>query len=122
RVPERACLDLLPFLNGMEQDFRVDLLLDLVRGLTAKRVIVVGSELGWRLLAVYGRQLSAQTSLGAYVPSAENDRGQTGPGPAAAEFQECFAPPDWALVETSALAERLGGPEAPATGPAPTVA
>jgi hypothetical protein len=59
------------------------------------------------LLAVYGRQLSAQTSLGAYVPSAENDPGQAGPGPAAAEFQQSFAHLDWALVETPALAERL---------------
>jgi hypothetical protein len=106
-VPESAYLDLLPFLDGMEQDFRVDLLLDLVRGLTAKRVVVVDGELGWMLLAVYGRQLSAQTSLGAYVPSAENDPGQAGPGPAAAEFQQSFAHLDWALVETPALAERL---------------
>jgi hypothetical protein len=106
-VPETAYLDLLPFLNGMERDFRVDLLLDLVRGLTAKRVIVMGSELGWGLLAAYGRQLSAQASLGAYLPSAENDPGQTEPGPAASEFQQSFAHLDWALVATPALAERL---------------
>jgi hypothetical protein len=106
-VPENDSLDLLPFLNGMEPDFRVDLLLDLVRGLTAKRVIVVGSELGWRLLTVYGRQLSAQASLGAFVPSAENDPGRPGPSPTAAEFQRSFAHLDWTLVETPALAERL---------------
>jgi hypothetical protein len=106
-VPENDYLDLLPFLNGMEPDFRVDLLLDLVRGLTAKRVIIVGSELGWRLLTVYGRQLSAQASLGAFVPSAENDPGRAGPSPTAAEFQGSFAHLDWALVETPALGERL---------------
>lgn len=106
-VPGAACLDLLPFLNGMERDFRVDLLLDLVRGLTPKRVIVMSSELGWSLLAAYGRQLSAQASLGAYLASAENDPGQTGPSPSAAEFQQSFAHLDWALVETPALAERL---------------
>jgi hypothetical protein len=106
-VPETSYLDLLPFLNGMEPDFRVDLLLDLVRGLTARRVVVVGGELGWRLLSVYGRQLSAQASLGAYVPSPASDPGQTEPGPAAAEFQQSFANLDWALVETPAVAERL---------------
>ena len=106
-VPENNYLDLLPFVNGMEPDFRVDLLLDLVRGLTAKRVIVLGSELGWRLLTVYGRQLSAQASLGAFVPSAENDPGRAGPRPTAAEFQGSFAHLDWVLVETPALAERL---------------
>jgi hypothetical protein len=106
-VRENEYLDLLPFLNGMEPDFRVDLLLDLVRGLTAKRVIVMGSELGWRLLTVYGRQLSAQASLGAFVPSAENDPGRPGLSPTAAEFQRSFAHLDWALVETPALAERL---------------
>jgi hypothetical protein len=91
----------------MEQDFRIDLLLDLVRGLAAELVVVVGSELGWGLLATYGRQLSAQASLGAYVPSAEDDPTQTGPGPAAREFQQCFARLDWVLVDTEALAKGL---------------
>ncbi len=107
RAPEKAYLDLLPFLDGMEQDFRLDLLLDLVRGLTAERIVVVGSELGWGLLATYGRQLSAQSSLVAYVPSEEDDPEQTGPGPAVREFQQCFAHLDWALVETEALAKDL---------------
>ena len=107
RAPENAYLDLLPFLGGMEQDFRIDLLLDLVRGLAAELVVVVGSELGWGLLATYGRQLSAQASLGAYVPSAEDDPTQTGPGPAAREFQQCFAHLDWALLDTEALAKGL---------------
>ncbi len=106
-VPEASYLELLPFLNGLEQDFRVDLLLDLVRGLTANRIIVLGSELGWRLLSAYGRQLSAQASLGAYIPSPENDSGPNEPGPAAAEFQQSFAHLDWALVETPAVVERL---------------
>jgi hypothetical protein len=107
RAPEKAYLELLPFVDGMEQDFRVDLLLDLVRGLTAERIVVVGSELGWGLLSTYGRQLSAGSSLVAYVPSAEDDPEQTGSGPAVREFQQCFAHLDWALVETEALAKEL---------------
>jgi hypothetical protein len=107
RVPEKAYLDLLPFLDGMEQGFRLDLLLDLVRGLTPERIVVVGSELGWKLLATYGRQLSARASLGAYVPSAEGGTGRTGRGPASREFQQCFAHLDWALVANEALANEL---------------
>jgi hypothetical protein len=107
RAPEEAYLNLLPFLNGMEQDFRLDLLLDLVRGLTAERIVVVGSELGWGLLATYGRQLSAQASLGAYVPSPDGYQEQTGPGPAIREVQQCFSLLDWALVDTEAVAKEL---------------
>jgi hypothetical protein len=107
KAPEKAYLDLLPFLEGMERGFRLDLLLDLVRGVTAERIVVVGSELGWGLLATYGRQLSARASLVAYVPSAESDPERTGPGPAVREFQQCFAHLDWALVETEALAKEL---------------
>lgn len=106
-TPENAYFDLLPFLDGMEQGFRLDLLLDLVRGLTAERIVVVGSELGWGLLAKYGRQLSARASLGAVVPAAEDDPERTRPGPAALEFQQCFAHLDWALVDTEALVEEL---------------
>ncbi len=106
RAPEKAYLDLLPFLDGMADDFRVDLLLDLVRGLTAERIVVVGSELGWELLATYGRQLSGQASLGAFLPSANGNPEQTRSGRAVLRLQEYFAHLDWALVDT-ALAERL---------------
>jgi hypothetical protein len=116
RAPKDAYLDLLPFLDGMEQDFRLDLLLDLVRGLTAERIIVVGSKLGWQLLAAYGRQLSARASLGAYVPSTEGGLGlrqrprlprRTGAGAALRNFQQCFAHLDWALVDTEDQAKKL---------------
>jgi hypothetical protein len=104
-APASAYLDLLPFLNGLEDAFRVDLLLDLVRGLTAERIVVVRSELGWRLLATYCRQLSARASLGAYVPSA--DGRPTEGGPAAQDFEGCFAHLDWALVNSAAQAKEL---------------
>lgn len=106
RAPEKAYIDLLPFLDGLEQSFRVDLLLDLVRGLTAERIIVARSELGWELLATYGRQLSARASLGAFLPSANGNPELTGSRPVAQRLEECFAHLDWALVDT-ALAERL---------------
>jgi hypothetical protein len=107
RAPENAYLDLLPFLDGLEQDFRLDLLLDLVRGLSPGRIVVVRSRLGWKLLLTYGRQLSARASLGAYVPSAKRGEKQRGTGPAISGFQKCFAHLDWALVDTEAEAKEL---------------
>jgi hypothetical protein len=106
-APENAYLDLLPFLDGLEQDFRLDLLLDLVRGLSPGRIVVVRSRLGWKLLLTYGRQLSARASLGAYVPSAKRGEKQRGTGPAISGFQKCFDHLDWALVDTEAQAEEL---------------
>jgi hypothetical protein len=105
RAPENAYLNLLPFLDGMEEDFRLDLLLDLARGLTAERIVVIGSELGWGLLGTYGRQLSARASLGAYVPEADGRTEKI--GPAVRRFQKCFARLDWALVDSAAQAEQL---------------
>jgi hypothetical protein len=104
-APENAFLDLLPFLDGMEQDFRVDLLLDLARGLAAERIVVIRSELGWELLGTYGRQLSARASLGAYIPAADGRNEKI--GPSVRRFQKSFVHLDWALVDSAAQAEEL---------------
>jgi len=104
-VPESAYLDLLPFLDGMEKDFRVDLLLDLARGLTAERIVVVCSELGWALLGAYSRQLLARASLGAYVPAADGRMEES--GAVVRHFQECFVRLDWVLVDSATQAEKL---------------
>jgi hypothetical protein len=105
KAPPSAYLDLLPFLDGMEEEFRLDLLFDLARGLTAERIVVVGSELGWRLLRTYGRQLSARASLGAYLPAAGGRAGER--GPVVGRFEECFVHLDWALVDSGTQAEQL---------------
>jgi hypothetical protein len=105
KAPENAYLDLLPFLDGMEEDFRLDLLLDLARGLTAERIVVIRSELGWELLGTYGRQLSAHASLGAYLPAADGRSEKI--GPAFRRFERCFVHLDWALVDSAAQAEEL---------------
>lgn len=78
---------------GLDDDQRLDLLLDLVRGLVPGRVVVAGSELGWSLVAAFGRQLSAEASLGACLgsPVEPTERAE-------AHFHDCFEHLDWALV------------------------
>ena len=105
KAPENTYLDLLPFLDGMEEGFRLDLLLDLARGLTAERIVVVRSELGWELLGTYGRQLSARVSLGVYLP--EHDGRTRKSGPTVRRFERCFDHLDWALVDSAAQAREL---------------
>jgi hypothetical protein len=105
KAPANAYLDLLPFLDGLEEDFRLDLLLDLARGLAAERIVVIRSELGWGLLSTYGRQLSSRASLGAYVPAADGRSEKI--GPAVRRFEKCFVHLDWALVDSVAQAEEL---------------
>lgn len=56
----RATLDLAP-------TARLTLLLDLVRGLSPRRVINVNSLLGWELFDVYARQIKSWTRLFAYI-------------------------------------------------------
>jgi hypothetical protein len=104
-APENTYFDLLPFLDGMEENFRLDLLLDLARGLTPERIVVVRSDLGWDLLGSYGRQLSARASLGAYVPEADGRTERI--GRAVRRFETCFVHLDWALVDSAAQAEEL---------------
>jgi len=100
-------LDLGPFAVGFDEERRVDLLLDLVRGLTARRIVTAGSRVGWRLLAAYGRQLSTAASLGACLEPPERTEQGNLVGFAVKEFQEAFADLDWALVTTAELAADL---------------
>ena len=98
-VPAASAADGVPSYDlagpaaGLEDDQRLDLLLDLVRGLVPGRIVVAGSELGWSLVAAFGRQLSAEASLGACLgsPVETTERAE-------ARFHDCFAHLDWALA------------------------
>lgn len=91
-------VSLAPYLAGLEEEQAVDLLLDVVRGLSARRIVVCDSGLGWPLLIAYGRQLAAQASLGACIPEAGTGGAGHLAGPTAREFEECFAHLDWVLT------------------------
>ncbi|MEP9381160.1 hypothetical protein [Nocardioides sp. KR10-350] len=107
-LPEGVeALDLAPYAQGFDEDRRVDLLLDLVRGLRVDRVVAADSTIGWRLFAGYARQLAEFASLGACLsPAARTEHGNLA-GFAVREFQESFADLDWVLVTTPELAEDL---------------
>lgn len=59
--------DLAAHVAELSQDTGVAALLDLVRGLTPKRVINVNSRFGWELAQAYGRQIATWTNLYAYL-------------------------------------------------------
>jgi len=100
-------LDVRPYLADFDDERRLDLLLDLVRGLAPRRIVTVESALGWELFTAYGRQLSARSSLGACVlPPKPNANGHL-TGFAVKEIQDCFASLDWVLVTDAGLREDL---------------
>ena len=59
--------DLSSFIEGIPQDARMRALLDLVRGLTPKRIFNINSNLGWHLTNNYGRQISVKTDIYIYL-------------------------------------------------------
>jgi hypothetical protein len=56
-------VDLREVLAPLNRNQRVKVLLDAVRGLRARRIVVANSELGRRLLETYARQLADQAEL-----------------------------------------------------------
>lgn len=94
-----ATLDLSGFLAGLDDDKALALVLDVVRGLGAARIVVVDSELGWQLLTTYGRQLSTQAVLGAYLFARELEARGDAVGRGVTRFQECFRHLDWVVVD-----------------------
>lgn len=63
--------DLSSHAEGLAPEQRVDLVVDLVRGLTPRRVVVAGSADGRRAIETFGRQLGALFELGRLVGDTE---------------------------------------------------
>jgi len=78
---------------------RLNGLLDLVRGLCTRRVIIAGSDVGWRLLSKYGPTLRNEMSLAAVLP--EN------PDEADEDFQGCFDRLAWVVTDSDAQRDEL---------------
>lgn len=79
--------------SGFGEARRVLGLLDLVRGLRPRRVVVAGSVVGWRLLSTYGATLSHEMSLAAVLLDTADDAGTS-------DFQGCFDRLDWVVTDT----------------------
>ncbi|HET8605210.1 MAG TPA: hypothetical protein VFM09_14875 [Marmoricola sp.] len=105
--PGLRLLDLAELLEGVDEERSLAVLLDLVRGLGTRRLAVVGSDLGWRLLAAYGRQLSGQASLGAFLPDADLAAAGEAVGQGVDRFQGCFRHLDWVALESAATRDVL---------------
>gem|GEM_PF-4122881 len=87
--------------TGFTEHRRLLGLLDLVRGVRPRRLVVAGSELGWRLMSSYATTLRNEMSLAAVL-------GGGGPDAASFEdFQGCFDRLDWMATETDALRDEL---------------
>ncbi len=90
-------LDLAVPWSGSTEARRLLGLLDVVRGVRPRRVVVAGSEVGWRLLSTYGPTLRHEMSLAAVLT------GPSGPGEDVADggdFQGCFDRLDWVVTDT----------------------
>jgi hypothetical protein len=87
--------------TGSTEQRRLLGLLDLVRGVRPRRLVVAGSALGWRLLSSYGPTLGNEMSLAAVLT--EPDSGE----PAVDDFQGCFDRLDWVVTDTDALRDEL---------------
>lgn len=62
-TPAQGFLDLADDLAAFDPPRRVDLLLDVVRGLAPERIVCSGSAAGAELLDLYGRQLAAGSTV-----------------------------------------------------------
>lgn len=76
-------------------------LLDVVRGLGPRRVVVAGSALGWQLLVKYGPTLRHEMSLAAVLSEPGKDDADGG------NFQGCFDLLDWVVTEGDAQRDGL---------------
>lgn len=99
--------DLNAHLKDLAREQRLAVLLDVLRGLTPSRVVNVNSRLGWDLLQVYGRQLSAMTVLGTYLFTWDLDARGHRAGYPIREFQDCFPHLDWVLLDNDSLKQEL---------------
>lgn len=76
---EADIFDISRFIDKAPHNRKVRALLDLVRGVKAKRLVNLNSNLGWHLTSLYGRQLSAWTELYVYLFCWDKDlRGNKG--------------------------------------------
>ena len=105
RLDDRTLhVDLAVPWTGFTEARRLFGLLDVVRGLRPRRVVVAGSVVGWRLLSRYATTLRHEMSLAAVLtaPSAAG-----GDDPDGGDFQGCFDRLDWVVADTESQRDDL---------------
>jgi hypothetical protein len=108
-LPGAAVVDVSAPLDGLTDRHRLLGLLDVVRGVRPRRVVVAGSDLGWQMLRTYGPTLRHEMSLGACLPPEEHDEDGIRGGAAVRGFQSCFDVLDWVVADTGVVRDRLVG-------------
>lgn len=99
--------DLSSHFEGLAEEVRTRLALDVVRGLKPRRVVNVNSRRGWELYRLFGRQLSAVTDLYAYLFTWDLDQQGNKGGYPIAYFAECFGRLAGVLVDSASLRDEL---------------
>lgn len=99
--PRAVPVDLARPWSGFTEARRLLGLLDVVRGLRPRRVVVADSALGWRLLTTYGTTLRHEMSLAGVLTEPGDDDASAG------GFQGCFDRLDWVVTDTDAQRDDL---------------
>ncbi|MCR4265859.1 glycosyltransferase family 4 protein [Nitratireductor sp. ZSWI3] len=100
-------IDISQHIGPLTLDNKARVLLDLVRGLQAKKVINVNSRLCWELYETYGLQLSTWVDLYAYLFTWDLDEKGNKGGYPITFFQSCFTHLKGVFVDNSALKAEL---------------
>ena len=103
---QAVLVDLAVPWSGFTEARRLLGLLDVVRGLRPRRVVVAGHALGcgWRLLSTYGTTLRHEMSLAAVLTGPAGPGADDGDG---GDFQGCFDRLDWVVTDSDAQREDL---------------
>jgi glycosyltransferase involved in cell wall biosynthesis len=102
-------LDLTAYTQGMRQPLRQDVLLDLIRQVRPRHVVVINSRLGWKLIGRHGRRLAESVQLGAYLFTWELSRHDFKVGYPIRDFQHCVEHLAWTLFDSETLRQELIG-------------
>ena len=99
--------DLAAQMGGLTPAVRITALLDLVRGLTPRRIINVNSRLCWELVQTYGEQISTWTDIYGYLFTWDlNKQGDKGGYPINF-FYPCFDAYAGIFIDNAPLAEEI---------------
>lgn len=99
--------DVSELADGLGEEYRTRLLLDVVRGLQPRRVVNVNSRRGWELFRLFGRQLRTMTDLHAYLFTWDLDQAGNKGGYPITYFPECFRHLTGVMIDSTALRSEL---------------
>ena len=100
--PGRA-VDLTDTFRLLSAEDRLLCLVDVLRGVRARRLVVAGSDVGWQLVTAYGAALEQEMAIGAFLPEGDVDEEGRRTGHPVRQFQECFDRLTWGVLANAEL-------------------